>query len=158
MEPEQQSKKRRPASEAVHIRFAVPEYYYWEDPSDEEDDEVNKETRYHLYSFQGWEDEGYYSLLDAEALKTMQIEGAYDVCYKPDPAWGRKSVTLGGDFTLGFLRDNYKGPDGLCTLILKPRQPIWYRCVKLTDEEVKALKGVVERISTRRVQKKPKLQ
>ena len=155
MEPEQKSKKR-PASDAVHVTFAVPSFYVYDAPTDD-DDEVNKETRYEMHACQGWDDDTLEDILTQEYLKQMGIEGPYDIVYKPDAAYSRKSVTL-GNFTLGYLKQHFTDKAGDVVLILKPRSPIWYRCMRLTDEEVDALKRVVDRVFTQRVTKKQKTQ
>ena len=156
MEPEQKSKKR-PATDAVHVTFAVPSFYVYDAP-DDDDDEVNKETRYEMHACQGWCDDTLADLLTQDFLKLAGIEGAYDIVYKPDAAWSRKSVCLCGNFTLGVLKQHYTDKAGDVVLILKPRVPIWYQCTRLTEEEVDALKRVVDRVFTRRVTKKQKTQ
>ncbi len=154
MEAEQQN-KRRPASDAVHVTFAVPNVYFYDRPA-EDDDEVNKETRYQMHATQGWKDDTLRETLTDAYLKQIGVEGDYDIVYKPDAPWSRKSTCLAGNFTLGSLKEHFTDKGGAVVLILKPRSPIWYQCIRLTDEEIVALNKVVDRIETRRITKKQK--
>lgn len=153
MQPEEKPKKR-PASDAIHITFAVPVCYLYEEPTGD-DDEVNKETRHQFHRTMGWKDDTLKDLLTEDYLKEMGIEGSFDIVYKPD-AWGHKSRIIDHRFTLESVKEYYKDNAGESILILRPRIPIWYQCIQLTEQEIDAMKKVVERVYQRRVDKRQK--
>lgn len=149
-----EASKKRSALDAVHITFAVPTSYLYEEPTGE-DDEVNKETRYQLHRYQGWKDQTLKEFLTEETLKEMEIEGDFDIIHRPD-AWGHKSVRISDQFTLEAVKEYYRDKAGDCVLELKPCIPVWYQCIRLTEKEMDAMKKVVEGVAMRRLTKKQK--
>ena len=159
MEPEQKSKKR-PADDYVTIKFAVPRHFVFKQDEESEDEEMGKETHYKIYVSGGHRDQELRELLTEADLVDMGIEGPVDVTHKKDPAWGTKYTHITQSMPLDTLMALFsEEPHKICTLTLKPKKPIWYECIRLTDDEVSAVrKQVIERVEERRMTKKQKTQ
>lgn len=159
MEPGESTRKRSPA-DFRHFVLAVPRTYIYEQSDDSADEEMGKEVRYHLYAMGGFKDQTLGEAIGAEAdaLTRMGIIGDYDITFKKDAAWGRKTITLSPNFDCDFVVNEYKQDSGRCELMVKPQRQIWYKCYKLTDEEIAAAQNVIDRVVTVRQTKRAKLQ
>jgi hypothetical protein len=140
----------------VNFKFAVPNHYVYEEPG-EGDSDLDKDIHYKFYAFGGYNDQTLEEILTEKSLRGMGIEGKYKVLYKPDAGWGHKHVVMSLVMPLGQIKQYYLDRTSDHTLVLKPCVPIWYQCIKLTEDEMNAMTMVVDGIAKRRVTKKQKI-
>jgi len=146
MEPQVEAPKllKRPYEDLVHFRVAVPRTYI----KDDGDGGLDKEVEYKFYMECGYKGQTIAEIFTEDALKGMGIEGNYDLIYKPDGAWGRKGVILSKNFDVYYVAKEYI-KDNDCALILKPKNPIWYKCIALNADEIDAAKKVIDEVDKR---------
>ena len=150
------NQKNRLPEDYIHFKLALPSTYVYEEPS-EDDVYVERDKHYTVYAMGGYKDQSFGEILTEKFLSSAGIEdGGYNILHKPDVQWGHKAVVI-NHIPLGMAAELYKNKLGQCEWELKPKVPIWYQCIRLTEEERQAMVQIVEGVAERRVTKKRKV-
>ena len=156
MEEESKSKKRA-FEDLVHILLAVPRIYVINvNEEDSDDDTLETDTDYKLWGLQGYKDEKLSELFTAEYKAAIGIEGPFTLVLRDAKGLSRKGLRFTLDFPIGVLKRDFSDEKGECMLYIKPSHKVWYRCIKMTQEEIVAAREVINGCEKRRC-KKPKL-
>lgn len=139
---------KRPYEDLVRFTVAVPRTYCYFNGGNNDDEDDEKETDHKFYIYQGYKGEILNEIIDKD-LKQLGIEGNYNITYRPDGLWGRKSTTLCNGFDVHFAVNHYKDENGKCIFTLKPKNELWYKCIRLTTEEIEAARKVIDEVDKR---------
>ena len=162
-EDQKETRKKRPYEDFVSFVACVQRRLLYVGHSDSEDevasedgggrleDNVDDKVDYKLYSVGGYKEQTLGDVLTAEWARSVGIrDGRFTVTHKKDAAWGRKATQLSLGLPLSCLVQWYQDDRGRCELTVKPRHPLYYECVRLTEEEVEAARDILKECRKRR--------
>lgn len=143
------SNLKRPYEDLVSFTMSVPSHYILDI---EEDDGGSEDIQHTLYACQAYKGESFKSWLTKEQLKHFGIDddGGYSIHYRT-----RDFVEVGvsPEFDIYHFVNDYLSKRSGCAsevcLILKPKNEIWFKCERLSQEEIEAAKKILEGIVER---------
>lgn len=141
------TRKRKigPYEDLVNFTVCVPYKYVYELDSEEFDD---IDVQHKLYAFQGYKGETLEDVFTKETLAWMNIHGKYDILFKSNGGYG-KQTHMCGNFDLHYLVQHYSTTEGKCVITLKPEKEMWYKCLRLTEEEIVSAKQIINDVDKR---------
>jgi hypothetical protein len=161
MEAEDQKGKKRCHEDFVSFVACVQRrllYVGYSDSSEEDsgeeqrlEDNVDEQVDYKCYRVGGYKEQTLGDVLTPAWARSVGIrDGRFSVSHKKDAAWGRKSTQLSLGLPLRYVAQYHLDDQGRCELMVKPRRPLYYECVRLTAEEVEAARDILKECRKRR--------
>lgn len=148
--------------ESINFKVLIPRVMLYKDPwNDSDDDEGDEnaqfktETLYTPYYLNARKGETLKEVFERVTLDFLGINEPYEIVIQPNGClnYQKKSSfhhSCEAYSTVVYCKEFHPhGAAKECVFILEPRKQSWYKCVKLSQEEIKAARRVVDGVEER---------